>query len=954
MKILESTMALWSKKSTKGEEKWLPLPIHLYDRAGIANRLWRDWVSEGLKQTLANNIEITNNPDHKSNIELAGDLFCFLAAIHDLGKATPAFQLMIRPKYHYADKILFQKLCAYNYLDEEFSCESFMSIPRIKHATATQMLLEKEKLNRKISSILGAHHGKPLSTQDCKLYKASKMSNLDDYYLGENSSNYEEKWVNAQKDILNFALHLSNFNALDDIPIPDMSSQIIYNGLLIIADWIASNEKLFSYIDIEKNWTLTELSDLDDMENRIDNAWKKLRFTDMWSSDGLWLNENYYEERFTKEKLVFNPRPMQSLALNIARNVDQPGIMVIEAPMGQGKTEAAFAVAEVFAGKSERSGIFFALPTQATSNGIFPRIKEWTNSLDDLSEHTIQLVHGKSQFNKEFTSIHKFDFHTTNIEQDNFNINDGTSDNLMVHQWFNGRKTSLLADFVVGTIDQLLLIGLKQKHLSLRHVGLANKVVIIDEVHAYDAYMSQYLEIALSYLGYYKVPVILLSATLPSQKRYELIEAYRGHGLDLYDDEYKQFLSKRKEEEWAVNRGYPLITYTDNNHVLQEIVDAEGATKDIKITDVIEDNIAEFLKEKMIDGGCIGIIVNTVKKAQRLHDQISKDAHYPVLLLHSAFIASDRAKKEEELLNLIGKNGYRPNQLIVIGTQILEQSLDIDFDLLISEICPMDLLLQRAGRLHRHDRNRPKNLLQSEMAVLHPEDEKYSEGTKYIYGECLLERTIALLPNQITLPDDIPQLVQDTYDFDQCDLNLPENYKEIEMQHKSNLKKMSEKAKVFRIVTLEYQNNLVDWLKRIASEKTSDADVSAAVRDTDDSIEVIMVNYSEEGMLYWEDSNKQVSVRTDAPPSIPEAKSLARQTIQLPSVLTKKYNIKDTINLLEDENLRLFAPLQQSSWLQGSLILSLNENNQCCLNGFRLEYSRENGLRYERIENDKN
>ena len=400
MKILESTMALWSKKSTKGEEKWLPLPIHLYDTAGIANRLWRDWVSEGLKQTLANNIELTNNPDHKSNIELAGDLFCFLAAIHDLGKATPAFQLMIRPKYHYADKILFQKLCAYNYLDEEFSCESFMSIPRIKHATATQMLLEKEKLNRKISSILGAHHGKPLSTQDCKLYKASKMSNLDDYYLGENSSNYEEKWVNAQKDILNFALHLSNFNALDDIPIPDMSSQIIYNGLLIIADWIASNEKLFSYIDIEKNWTLTELSDLDDMENRIDNAWKKLRFTDMWSSDGLWLNENYYEERFTKEKLVFNPRPMQSLALNIARNVDQPGIMVIEAPMGQGKTEAAFAVAEVFAGKSERSGIFFALPTQATSNGIFPRIKEWTNSLDDLSEHNIQLVHGISQFYK--------------------------------------------------------------------------------------------------------------------------------------------------------------------------------------------------------------------------------------------------------------------------------------------------------------------------------------------------------------------------------------------------------------------------------------------------------------------------------------------------------------------------------------------------------------------------
>ena len=182
--------------------------------------------------------------------------------------------------------------------------------------------------------------------------------------------------------------------------------------------------------------------------------------------------------------------------------------------------------------------MFFGLPTQATSNGIFSRVREWLDHIE--GEKSIRLIHGKAQLNDEFSSLPK-----------SRNIHGG--DEVGVNEWFAGRKVSILDDFTVGTVDQILLAALKQKHLMLRHLGLSNKVVVIDEVHAYDAYMSVFLYRALRWLGAYKVPVVILSATLPISKRNALLEAYMI-GAELGYDRLP------KPEGFEINEAYPLLT----------------------------------------------------------------------------------------------------------------------------------------------------------------------------------------------------------------------------------------------------------------------------------------------------------------------------------------------------------------------------------------------------------
>ena len=268
---------------------------------------------------------------------------------------------------------------------------------------------------------------------------------------------------------------------------------------------------------------------------------------------------------------------------------------------------------------------------------------------------------------------------------------------VQVHQWFRGNKQALLANFVIGTVDQLLLAALAQKHVMLRHLGLAGKVVIIDECHAYDTYMNCYLDRALEWLGWYKVPVILLSATLPARRRAELVEAY-------------QQKKAVPDAPWKTSCGYPLLTWTDGAEVKQTAIPPDAPGKTVQLTTLTEPELPALLRRKLAEGGCAGVIVNTVKKAQKIAQLLRESLpDKEVQLFHAQFLMPDRAARENQLMARIGKGSEpeRRNDLIVVGTQVMEQSLDIDLDVLVTELCPMDLLLQRIGRLHRHRRSRP-------------------------------------------------------------------------------------------------------------------------------------------------------------------------------------------------------------------------------------------------------
>ena len=344
---------------------------------------------------------------------------------------------------------------------------------------------------------------------------------------------------------------------------------------------------------------------------------------------------------------------------------------------------------------------------------------KWAEQQSENVKLGIRLAHGAVELNEDYQQLIKGSASSVGEDEEN---------NLVVHSWFEGRKVALLADFVIGTIDQLLMAALIQRHVMLRHLGLAGKVVIIDEAHSFEMYMESFLKRALEWLGTYHAPVIVLSATLPQKRRFDLIKAYLGK-KDMDEN-----------ADWCNTAGYPLFTWTNGEQVCPKQMSL-GVEKDIiQVIRSKDEECMDILKNSLKDGGCAGIILNTVARAQDFAQKISECfPECEMIQMHSQFIISDRAEIEREILKRAGKNSTpeQRNKLIIVGTQVLEQSLDIDFDVMITDLCPMDLLLQRIGREHRHKgRKRPLCLQKAKCYVL--TETKYSlQGTtqsRYLTG----------------------------------------------------------------------------------------------------------------------------------------------------------------------------------------------------------------------------
>lgn len=923
--LSKAAQSLWAKKTNDGSLLWLPLAIHMMDSAETAQTLWKYWLPEGVKRAICAGI---------IEEDLAEQLFIFLAAAHDLGKATPVFQAKpARPLCPEMDERISEHLALAGL--PMLHSIAFKRASNTPHALATQVLLEHAGCNKNAAVIMGAHHGKPPST-----------SALTSCGIGAYSLNYhleekgKEAWTAVQRELINYSVGLAGFSSMAEIPCPNIAAQVLLSGLLIMTDWISSNDEFFPYIRLEDS------PESLDVKARAKTAWKQFGLPFPWDAGNTWMSADLYWERFEFD----SPLKIQSAVIETVKGIRSPGIFVLEAPMGAGKTEAALVAAEAFANISKRSGVFFALPTQATSDGIFPRMLNWVNRLESEGNHAIMLAHGKAQFNEEYEELKNFEG-STNISVD------GDS-GVIVHEWFEGRKKSLLADFVVGTIDQLLLAALKQKHVMLRHLGLAGKVVIIDECHAYDAYMSRYLDMALRWLGAYKVPVIILSATLPAQKRQAVINAYLNDDLtckNMFDPLGRSTQTSAQQSEWETSRSYPMITYTDGGEVKQAAVsiDQKEARK-VVLLPLAEDSLADKLEDLLSGGGCAGIIVNTVKRAQELARVLrSHFGQDTVRLLHSRFLAQDRAEKEREVLMELGKPGagkQRPEKRILVGTQVLEQSLDIDFDVLLTDLCPMDLLLQRIGRLHRHERIRPEKLSQALCLVMGIDCDEFEAGTKRIYGEYLLMRTKELLPEQLDLPRDIPNLVQDVYDNSVPLVSEPPGYLEAKKKWDKLIQNKENRAEAFRICPPwpDLKLNISGWLDKDVSDHQGEA----AVRDSDESIEVLVIQEIKDS-LYMLGAVDGPELLHYSVPGQEVAKSLARQRIRLPNVLCGPWIIDQTIVELERLNGEKLLAWQESPWLKGELFLILDENFSAHLCSYKLTYDKNDGLLYEKeVETD--
>lgn len=928
--------SFWAKKDyQEGIPSWLPLFQHLDDTRLVSGLLWEHWLCRGQKNIVTGGFSEQTGVLDAEEVDLLGKrVAMFLGAVHDIGKATPAFQT----KKGYRNPEDLDLL-----LVEKLERDGFSGISTLvlsdpgatPHTIAGQVLLhgysQRFRTSEDIGSIVGGHHGKPVDRKG--IIKDQIDAYPANYYQTETvDTEVGLRWDSEQRKIYEWALSSNGFGAGEEVPVLTQPAQVILLGLLTMADWIASNTSYFPLLPIEEETVP------DSMERCRKGFLRWKRDSEIWDPPYISDPAELYLHRFG-----FAPRNVQSAFSEVIAGCMQPGIFVLEAPMGVGKTEAALVAAEQLAYKTNRAGVFFGLPTQATSNGIFPRIKKWLANIHDENGDPIhlRLVHGKAYLNEEYTNL---------TQASQIGIDENTkvdSSGFELNPWFAGRKTTILDDFIVGTVDQFLLAALKQRHLALRHLGFSKKVVVIDEVHAYDTYMSQYIQEALTWMGAYGVPVILLSATLPKKTRMQLVKSYmKGRGVRL-------------KESVDADR-YPLITFTDGNQLQTYDRFEKTESKKISFEKVNENEISVLVHDLISEGGVIGIVVNTVKKAQELAKILAEDLGEECIeLLHSAFIASERSRKEEELLKMIG-NGEgvkRPEKKIVIGTQVIEQSLDIDFDVMLSELCPMDLLIQRMGRLHRHQRTRPAAHREPVLYVFGIADNlQFDGGSEAVYGGYLLTRTQYYLSDSILLPDHISPLVEKTYGQEELmiEQGLQDVYAEYKKDAEKNRELKKDKARVFRLkepvlVKSKYGSmDLVGWLEN-PQFNLSEERAYAQVRDSDETVEVIALLSRGSGYTTFGSDEDLSGKETDDV----IAKRIASSTIKLPQVLCRTYNIENTLKALEEYTLAHFPLWENSPWLKGTLGIIFDSNHDFLLNGYKLHYDGKYGLSTERCNNGK-
>lgn len=970
MDVAEVSKAVWAKSYPMGAatpEAWLPLTRHLDDTAAVAQKLWDEWLPPAVRRIIAASF----SGDDAEGRRLA----TFLAAVHDIGKASPAFAVQV--------PLLADRMRA-------AGLAMSASIPNderrnLRHELAGQVILESWLTEsnewdkdgaRQLGIVVGGHHGVPPTNE--QLHAAPMKTRR--YLLGDGL------WADVQRHLVERAAQqlevVEQLNRWQLIKLPQ-SVQVLLTGIVIVADWIASNDELFPLARIGDERPAF------DHRARTERAWAELRLPGPWrptsSTDSA---AHVFRERFDLPDGT-DLRPIQAVAFETATTMDLPGIMVIEAPMGEGKTEAALLAAEILAARTGASGCFVALPTQATTDAMFLRVLDWLARLPDasLSEkaaneersaRTVTLAHGKATLNATFNEL-RMAGRSRNIAADEPEDRRRWRErpDVIAHSWISGRKKGPLADFVVGTIDQVLFASLRARHLALRHLGLAGKVVIIDEAHAYDSYMNSYLERALDWLGAYGAPVVLLSATLPAATRRTLLDAYaRGASSgQVIDDQPRA----RRMPSWMAPQddppavsvektAYPAITILRESVLETLAVEASGRAATVLLETADDDigTLAALLDDALADGGCALVVRNTVRRARdtaaALRDRFGAD----VEVAHSRFIGHDRIAKDTSLLNRFGRPGAdghspnRPKRAIVVATQVVEQSLDVDFDLMVTDLAPIDLVLQRIGRMHRHvrgagERRRPERLRKPRCVIVGVDDwaggpPEPTRGSTRVYRTHSLYRAAALVDeiaragNVIRLPDDIAPLVERAYsdvelgqaDWEPVMARAREEFEAFVARQRSD-------ANTFRLDPPSNPGEpIVGWLQAHVGE-ADESQGQAQVRDSQDNLEVLLLLCFGDQLRVpdWVDRYGGWLMPLNGNPSNDLARAMLGCAIRLPAYVSRGADGDRLIAALEKN---WFPQLQSHPLLAGQLILALDDDCRGTYGKWTFHYDARDGL----------
>ncbi len=895
-------LALWAKS---GDETGnLSLPQHLVDTAGVAGVVYDAWVADQIKRRLTEGLSLSDNQ--------VRDLYIWLAGVHDCGKACLKFQTQLEHKGGFEH--LVSNLTDAGLPLRVGGLESGRS--KMPHGICSGVLILDWLMDQGfdyptaelLSSVADAHHGVPSS--DDERYEIETIL-----------STYSQEWQEVHRDLLDtMAQAVDVWGTLDALKAHsqiDAAAIQLLTGLVVIADWIASNPEAFPMVVSGPQ------------EERVQTGMQVTDLTGPWKGkmvDGD--VDKQYQNSFNWPE-HYRARSVQAAMVEAARTVTEPTLIVLEAETGVGKTEAALAAAHVIANTTNAQGIYFAAPTMATANGLLERTIAWANNTTEAEAvSSLYLAHSKNQLSQPYQRL-RF----KGVGEDY-----PAGDNVVASSWMSGRRRGLLSNVVVGTVDQVLMMALRQRYSMLRHVALAGKIVIFDEVHAYDTYTSDYLERTLEWLAHYGATVIMMSATLPPERRNALVKAYTGREIA------------------TPSNAYPLITVASGSS--QRSITPEPSPTNLEASiEVIADSL-DHLQDHMgallNDGGVALIICNTIARAQEAFKALQLSYLDEVELHHAGFMAWERSEKEDRLRAELGPAAHRdegrPYRKIVVATQVAEQSLDIDADVLVTDIAPMDLLIQRIGRLHRHNRpatDRPVTLRSPKVYVrgiesLAPQP-VLNPGAEAIYGSKVLLSTIRHLPTTFRRPDDVAELVRAVYSPHQVmPVEWIEEWEKAEAADQARQDSAHSRSKSFRIKSPSECTRLIDLFEDLheATVLLGDDEKGAAqVRDAEPTVEVIPIvgteaEYTPLGTDWVITGNPELSYR--------QAFHLASSTVRLPMRMTRYDDDFDAVvGALEQQT--------PTAWnkhylLKGQLALPLDGDDEAELGRFRVRYSSELGI----------
>ncbi|MFI8307739.1 HD domain-containing protein [Streptomyces sp. NPDC085927] len=764
--------SVWGK--SRGLDPGLPpypLIRHLLDAAAMALHLWDAYLSENQRLRIADGMGLAGE------LERARTVVGLCAGLHDIGKLS-GFQFC---SWHGSQ-----------YLSAELGGDRMkMSAERFGHDVAglqgaKEVLADlgfaadgELRVAERLAEVIGGHHGRFHRVED----------GIAPAFLGGAA------W--ARQRTAHAATVHESLGAPQAPGVFKASAAVLVTGVVILADWLVSQE---DYLRERQRGLEPVLAD--HFKRSQKDAPRLLAEAGLAR---VWLQRKGFAEAYG---IQGEPNPLQRSVMNELREAmgegRRGGIFLVTAAPGDGKSETALEAERVLSEVFGTQGYAFLLPTMATSDQMHGRVAKalLRQSGEDAG---LTLVHSMAWLNSAYADEDLDAQSVLTCDGDEAGVGSRRAEaDMRPQRWLRGPKRPLLAQFAVGTIDQALMAVLPVRHNALRLLGLSGKTFIVDEAHAYDPYMQVLLGRLLNWLGAYGVPVVLLSATLPASVSDRLIKEYlqgAGHktralsrrtfpapypGWLYVDGESGRAtqISPARQHEQARARGMELGV------VVEPVVHGSGGGARDRLA-VIE-RLLKPVGEG--EGGTALVVCNTVEEAQdtylRLRERFGKRSHEQggsVQLLHARFPGDVREARTREVTEGLGRGGPRPPRRIVVATQVVEQSLDLDADIVISDLAPLSLLLQRAGRCWRHEnhwarhgypdgRGRPAWASGPRLVVLDPMagGGKTPQQWGEVYSEHLLTTTSHTLAGigggTISIPGDVQDLVEavhgDNEDFD--------------------------------------------------------------------------------------------------------------------------------------------------------------------------------------------